>query len=176
MGHTNIEIKARCSEPEKIRKLLRERGAGFKGVDNQTDTYYKVPKGRLKLRQGNIENSLIFYERPDRAGPKRADVRLFTLDKDSAISEVINSALEVLVVVKKKREIYFIKNIKFHIDEVECLGSFVEIEVIDTTGRIGTKKLTQQCDEYMRLFEITKDHLLSNSYSDMLLELNANLS
>lgn len=175
MGHTNIEIKARCTEPEKIRKLLIGRGADFKGVDNQTDTYYKVPKGRLKLRQGNIENSLIFYKRPDQAGPKQADVRLFMLDKESALSEVMSSALEVLVLVKKKREIYLLENVKFHIDEVDSLGSFVEIEAIDAQGRIGTEKLTQQCAEYVQLLGITKDKLVSNSYSDMLLELNTNL-
>ena len=171
MGHTNIEIKARCTEPEKITEILAEQGADFKGIDNQTDTYYKVPKGRLKLRQGNIENSLIFYERSDQPGPKRADVRLFALDNDSALFGVLSSALEVLVVVKKKREIYFIDNVKFHIDEVDCLGSFVEIEAIDAQGRIGTEKLTQQCAEYMQLFEITKDQLVSCSYSDMLLKL-----
>ena len=61
MGHTNIEIKAHCKDPEKIKNILTERDADFKGLDYQTDTYYKVPKGRLKLRRGNIENSLIFY-------------------------------------------------------------------------------------------------------------------
>jgi adenylate cyclase class 2 len=172
MGHTNIEIKARCAEPEKIKKFLAEQGADFKGIDHQTDTYYKVPKGRLKLRQGNIENCLIFYERSNQPGPKRADVRLFTLEKDSALAEVISSALEILVVVKKKREIYFLDNVKFHIDEVDCLGSFVEIEAIDAEGRIGAEKLTQQCAEYMHLFKITKDQLVACSYSDMLLELN----
>ena len=61
MSHTNIEIKACCAAPEEIREVLAEQGADFKGIDHQTDIYYKVPKGRLKLRQGNIENSLIFY-------------------------------------------------------------------------------------------------------------------
>ena len=61
MGHTNIEIKARCAQPEKATQILRRKGADFKGLDHQTDTYYKVPKGRLKLRRGNIENTLIFY-------------------------------------------------------------------------------------------------------------------
>jgi adenylate cyclase class 2 len=171
MAHTNIEIKARCKDPEKTRKFLAEKSADFKGLDHQTDTYYKVPKGRLKLRRGNIENSLIFYQRPDRPGLKRADVRLFKLEKDNTLSDILNSALETLVVVKKKREIYFIDNVKFHIDEVDRLGSFVEIEAIDTDGTIGTEKLSQQCAEYMCLFKITKDRLISNSYSDMLLEL-----
>lgn len=171
MSHTNIEIKARCTEPEKIRKILAEKNADFKGIDHQIDMYYKVPKGRLKIRRGNIENSLIFYQRPDRPAPKRADVSLFKLEKDNTLSDILNSALETLVVVKKKREIYFIDNVKFHIDEVDCLGSFIEIEAIDTHGTIGTEKLSQQCAEYMHLFQIKEDNLLSNSYSDILLEL-----
>ena len=96
MGHTNIEIKARCTAPEKIRKVLIDQGADLKGIDHQTDTYYKVPKGRLKLRQGNIENSLVFYQRPDRPGPKKADVKLLKLEKENTLSDILNTALEVL--------------------------------------------------------------------------------
>ena len=48
----NSEIKARCTDQEAVRHYLREHGADFKGTDHQIDTYFHVPKGRLKLRQG----------------------------------------------------------------------------------------------------------------------------
>ena len=57
----NSEIKARCADQEAVRHYLREHGADFKGTDHQIDTYFDVPEGRLKLRQGPIENNLIFY-------------------------------------------------------------------------------------------------------------------
>ncbi|MFO0468690.1 MAG: adenylate cyclase, partial [Bacteroidota bacterium] len=57
-----IEIKARCSNPSKVRQLLLQQpNIQFIGVDEQVDTYFKIPSGRLKLREGNIENSLIYY-------------------------------------------------------------------------------------------------------------------
>ncbi len=72
--------------------------------------------------------------------------------------------------VKKKREIYFIKNVKFHLDEVTQLGSFVEIEAIDEDGSIGIKELDARCNSYLTMFGIEETDLISNSYSDMLLE------
>lgn len=70
----------------------------------------------------------------------------------------------------KHREIYFIDNIKFHIDTIKGLGDFVEIEVIDITGTKDKKQLYEQCDKYMKLFNIKDDDLVSVSYSDMLLD------
>ena len=170
MGHVNIEIKARCGEPGKVREVLRSAGAECKGTDRQTDTYFRVAEGRLKLRQGNIENALIFYRRPDEAGPKRADVSLYRTGGDAALGEVLAAALPVLVVVRKVREIYFLENVKFHIDAVEGLGEFVEIEAIDADGTIGTGKLQQQCERYMEQFGIEASDLVKDSYSDMLLK------
>ena len=174
MSITNVEIKARCSDPGKFRNILKSENADFKGIDCQTDAYFKVPRGRLKLREGNIENSLIFYNRPDTAGPKQADVCFCQLKPGSGLKEVLINALDVLVTVSKKREIYLIGNIKFHIDTVQHLGSFIEIEAIDATGQIGRDKLLVQCQQYMELFGIVDDDLVDCSYSDMLIESRCN--
>lgn len=76
MEYLNVEIKARCRNPEFIRNYLRSKNAKFTGVDKQTDTYFEVSAGRLKLREGNIENNLIFYNRNNQAGPKCSFFRL----------------------------------------------------------------------------------------------------
>ena len=89
MPHVNIEIKARCNDHEKIRGILKSRNADFKGIDHQIDTYFKVNNGRLKLREGNIENHLIFYQRSDQEGPKQSDVILYDFDLGSMLSEVL---------------------------------------------------------------------------------------
>lgn len=174
MGHVNIEIKARCGDAERVRRVLRGQGADFRGVDHQVDTYFAVSRGRLKLRQGNIENALIFYERPDQAGPKRADVKLLRTDAAQAalLHETLTAALATSVVVDKQREIYFIDNVKFHIDRVEGLGEFVEIEAIDENGTIGAEALGRQCDAYIALLAIDAADLVHVSYSDLLMELN----
>ncbi len=85
----------------------------------------------------------------------------------------MSKSLGVLVVVDKQREIYFIDNVKFHIDNVKGLGLFVEIEAIDKDGSIGKSKLLQQCEHYMNLFNIERKDLISISYSDLLLNLNS---
>jgi adenylate cyclase class 2 len=169
VGHINIEIKARCPNPQRVRELLLARHAEFRGVDQQIDTYFHAPQGRLKLREGCIENSLVYYEREDQAGPKQANVSLVSLAPHSGIKEILTKVLGVLVVVEKQREIYFIDNVKFHIDVVAGLGSFVEIEAIDLDGSHDKEKLLKQCQEFMSLFTIAERELVAVSYSDLLL-------
>lgn len=170
MGFLNIEIKAYCSNPENIEQILSDEHAEYKGLDQQIDTYFNVPGGRLKLREGNIENSLIFYHREDKTGPKKSRVRLYKTQPESSLKELLIHALGIKVIVDKKRKIYFIKNIKFHIDEVQDLGSFVEIEAIDKEGNIGEAVLLEQCERYIQKFGILKGDLISVSYSDLLLK------
>lgn len=168
----NVEIKARLVDPAFVRKTLKELKADFRGIDNQTDTYFNCPNGRLKLRQGNIENSLIFYRRPDNTGPRESEVNLTRLAPGTNLRETLAAALGVKVRVKKTREIYFAGNVKFHIDNVEGLGAYCEIEAIDETGSIGRDELYRQCRHYMALLRISESHTLDCSYSDLLLGLS----
>ena len=169
MANINIEIKARSNDQDTIRGILKSKNAEFKGVDHQIDTYFKVNSDRLKLREGEIENHLIHYQRENKEGPKQSDVILFNSDPGSSLKELLTKALGVLVVVDKKREIYFIDNVKFHIDTVKDLGTFIEIEAIDNAGDIGKDKLLKQCQFFLDLFKIPQKDLVSVSYSDLLL-------
>lgn len=169
MKRLNVEIKARCEEPEKVRDALKGRNALFIGVDHQKDTYFRVRDGRLKLREGNIENALIYYQRENTQGPKKSDVILYQ-DPAPPLKEILSKGMGVLVVVDKQREIYFIDNVKFHIDTVKDLGSFVEIEAIDEDGSIGETKLLEQCMFYLKLFQIDEADLIPGSYCDLLLK------
>jgi predicted adenylyl cyclase CyaB len=171
MNHNNIEIKARCSDASFIRNYLLQHNADFKGTDLQTDTYFKVNNGRLKLRQGNIENSLIYYNREDKAGPKLSEVALYPVAGNSKLlKKALLQANGIKAEVKKKRDIYFIENVKFHIDEVQSLGSFVEIEAIDLDGSKGIDFIKNQCDFYIKELQIKDEDLLTMSYSDMLMK------
>ncbi|MDO8590781.1 MAG: class IV adenylate cyclase [bacterium] len=168
MSHLNVEIKAKCLDHNKVRRVLKSQGADFRGTDHQVDTYFKVNSGRLKLREGNIENFLIYYDRENKEGPKESKIILFKNNPDSTLKDILINANGILTVVDKKREIYFIKNVKFHIDIVESLGSFIEIEAIDKDGSLGKDKLYVQCQEYMKLLGISESDLISGSYSDLL--------
>lgn len=170
MPHLNIEIKARCPDQDTIREILKENKADFKGIDHQIDTYFKVKQGRLKLRNGNIENSLVYYEREDQPGPKPSQVNLYNHSPSPDLKELLTKSLGILAIVDKRRGIYFIENVKFHLDQVEKLGKFVEIEAIDKEGTIGKDKLYEQCQFYLNLFKIPQENLISLSYSDLLLQ------
>ncbi len=170
MSFLNIEIKARCSDPGVIRNILSQRNAIFKGEDHQVDTYFNCRHGRLKLREGNIEHHLIHYNRQDEIGPKKSIVTLYQPEPNSSLKQILIDSLGILTIVDKKREIYFIDNIKFHIDQVIRLGSFIEIEAIDFSGTIGVEQLHHQCEEYIKLFQIQTTDLIDCSYSDLLLQ------
>ena len=170
MTYLNIEIKASSNNSDKIRNYLLENNAQFKGTDLQTDTYFNVKNGRLKLREGNIENNLIFYERNNEAGPKSSNFVLTKIQEPDKLKESLTKANGVKVIVKKKREIYYIANVKFHLDEVEGLGSFVEIEAGNMIADLAKEELQKQCEFYMQQFEIEEKDLIEISYSDMLIE------
>ncbi|MDB5198029.1 MAG: adenylate cyclase [Flaviaesturariibacter sp.] len=166
----NYEFKAKTDRLDKLESLLKEKGPRYVGEDHQTDTYFNVPAGRLKLREGNIENTLIQYHRTNVAGAKQSDVLLYHHHPDPSLKAVLVKALGVKVVVDKRRRIYFIDNVKFHFDTVESLGTFVEVEAIDSDGSIGLEKLKEQCAFYSQLFEIQPEDYLAESYSDLLLK------
>lgn len=170
MKFINIEIKARTTQADFIRDYLRKAGADYKGTDVQTDTYFKAPSGRLKLRQGKIENNLIYYDRPNQEGPKQSDFLLQPVQDSEGLKTILTKALGIKVTVTKTREIYYIQNIKFHIDQLEGLGSFVEIEAGNKLADLSVEELHEQCRFYMQEFGIKDEDLLSHSYSDMLLE------
>jgi len=176
--HINYEIKARTSEKqqERIREILEINKAEFWGVNNQTDTYFKVKEGRLKLRRGDTENCLIYYERKNQKDTKEAKVKLFNNQgKIGVLERITRKSHDVLIEVIKQREIYFIGNVKVHIDKVNELGTFLEIEAqseLDEEGisKISLDKLKEQCNYHKNLFKIKDYQLIKGSYSDMLLK------
>ncbi|MCD4683717.1 MAG: class IV adenylate cyclase [Bacteroidales bacterium] len=168
----NIEIKAYCSDPQFIETILHEKNAEFVGTDHQVDTYFNCSKGRLKLREGNIENALIQYNRDNIAGPKKSDVLLYKTKPGSGLKEILSKSIGIRVIVNKERKIFFIDNIKFHIDKVKGLGSFIEIEAIDKTGKMDQTKLFEQCQRYLTKFGIRETDLIDVSYSDLLIQKN----
>lgn len=172
----NVEIKARCQNPDKVEKILLENGADYKGLDHQTDTYFNVKNGRLKMRIGNIEKSLIFYNRPNKKGPKQSTFNLFRTDNIDELKPLLESSLGVMVEVKKHRKIFFLDHVKFHIDEVDGLGDFVEIEAGDLEVDRSLEKLRELCDYYIDLLGVKEENLINISYSDMLMQKGINES
>ena len=171
MNKKIIECKVKVNNTAAALGNLLKLNPLFKGEDHQIDTYFNATVGRLKLREGNIENALIQYSRENVAGTKLSQVVLYKHESSPALKEILTAQLGIIIAVDKIRKIYFVDNVKFHFDEVKGLGSFVEIEAIDEDGSLEIDQLQQQCDDYIRLLELDRADMQTHSYSDMLLNL-----
>ena len=169
-----VEIKARCVDPEKKATLIRNAGATLISSELQEDTFYRVNRGRLKLRRSKTDRYLIGYRRPDQSGPKHCLVNLYAYRDADRLDKVLTEALGVRVSVKKMRDVYRLENVKFHIDRVQGLGSFVEIEVLGLRGKNSVEELRKTCEKYMRLLEIQLEDLVEAAYADLLEEASSN--
>lgn len=165
MKHVNFEFKARLRDEKVIRAALKRVRARYLGTDHQVDTYFRVPRGRLKVREGRIENALIFYERANSPRARRAKIEMTLLPGRNAVRAILARTFPVLTVVDKRREIYLAGNVKIHLDRVRGLGRFVEVEAISRSGSLA--KVRQQARRFQKLFQIPNRDLVGQSYSDM---------
>jgi adenylate cyclase class IV len=168
----NIEVKARANDWEG----QRARAAKLTGVApvllEQIDTFFKVPAGRLKLRQITPEQGeLIFYQRPDQLGPKRSDYSVAVTDRPEALRETLAQALGVYGEVKKRRWLYvseiFGGHTRIHFDEVKGLGQHIELEVILQEGQ-SPEEGEAIAERYREALDILDDDLIDCAYLDLL--------
>ena len=128
---TNLEIKARCADLDAVRERARAVANSHLGIDRQTDTYFATSQGRLKLRESSLSGGqLIPYLRPDQRGPKNSDYGVIPIEEPERIKALLAEILGVHRVVRKLREIWLHENVRIHLDQVEGLGSFVELEAV----------------------------------------------
>lgn len=171
MNIKNFEFKAKVNHIKTYEDKLLTLNPDFKGTDFQIDTYFNTKEGRLKLREGNIENSLINYDREDTSDAKESQIILYQHEPNIALKNILTKQLGIKVIVSKERKIYFIDNVKFHFDKVENLGTFIEVEAIDNEDKFTIEELKNQCDKYFDFFELDKKDLIDKSYSDLILDM-----
>lgn len=169
----NREFKAKVDQIDTYERLLQEKHPKFIGTDFQRDIYYKVDHGRkLKLREGNIENALIYYERPELAEEKSASILVYRHQPDSGLKMILETLHGIDIIVFKERKIYFCDNVKIHFDKVEKLGCFIEVEAIaDEKANLSNELLEAQCHDFRQYLGIAKKQLMALSYADLLKQL-----
>lgn len=127
----NVEFKAELRDPDLALPICLELGAKMVGTLEQTDTYYRVADARLKKRETVGEpTEWIFYQRPDISRPKLSQFMIYS--EAEALERFGVVPLPVWVVVRKSRELLLHGNVRIHIDQVEGLGAFVELEAMIT--------------------------------------------
>ena len=164
----NIEIKARVENIEVLKvKIVNLYNIKAHEIF-QTDTFFNVEKGRLKLRTfSNNTGELIFYERNNSAGPKRSDYFVYKTDNPDELKKLLEISLGIRGIVRKKRLLYLVGNTRIHLDEVDNLGSFLELEVILNPKQTENEG-KQIVKDFMQKLDIKKKDLIDLAYIDLL--------
>lgn len=165
----NLEIKAPVADPAAFRARAASLATETVGVDDQVDTYFRVPRGRLKLRESSLAGGqLIPYRRPDDDGPRRADYQVIPVADPDGLKALLTTMLGVHRVVRKRREIWLHENVRIHLDAVEGLGDFMELEAV-FDGRAESEAAEQE--KVARLMEalgVDGASLVATSYEALL--------
>jgi homotetrameric cytidine deaminase len=167
----NIELKAIDPDPERSLAVCRELGAEDHGVLRQRDTYFRTRAGRLKLREEEPGGAtLIQYDRPDAAQARESRYRLSPVPEPDVLRASLDQALGTLVVVDKARHLFLWEDVRIHLDTVEGLGSFVELEGVAPAD----SDLSAEHEKVAHLRErLGIEAILTDSYSDRLLGADA---
>ncbi|PQO32298.1 CYTH domain-containing protein [Bremerella cremea] len=164
----NTEIKARLTRRSDVEDRIVPLADSGPVVLKQVDHFYRVPEGRLKLRQINGEHAeLIFYRRSDLAGPKTSHYRRVPIIHPEQLGLLLTDALQLIGTVKKTRTLYLIGQTRIHLDEVEDLGSYLELEVVLTDDQAEEEGQAIAFDLMSKL-DITEDDLVEGAYFDHL--------
>ncbi len=164
----NIELKARCENLGRLRESLKSLGAEGQEPERQIDTYFRVAHGRLKLRESlQSDPELIYYARGDVAGARESHYEIYLVEDPEGLKAILKKALGVQAVVAKRREIYLIGNVRVHLDKVQDLGVFVELEgVVENPMELGS--IADEVQRLQQALGIESRELIKESYSDLM--------
>jgi predicted adenylyl cyclase CyaB len=167
---TNIEIKVRCDDLDAVRRRAVALGATVSGQMNQRDTFFPAPDGRLKLRELDGHGELIAYRRPDTATAKASQFLLFRTDRPDDLRRTLELALGTCGIVVKTRQLLLCRHTRIHLDAVDGLGTFVELETVitdqseaaarseldDVAAALGLDRMASVSGAYVDLVESSK--------------------
>ena len=165
---SNIEIKARARNFAAIRTRAEQLSDRPVEVLPQEDTFFNTPQGRLKLRVFAAgQGQLIYYTRPDQEGPKRSDYHISLTSDPENLKRVLALAYGIRGVVRKTRYLYLVGQTRVHLDNVEGLGQFMELEVVIQEGQSDAEGQSL-AEELMASLGVEKSDLLEGAYMDLL--------
>lgn len=165
---SNIEIKARVDDPERLRRLAEALSDTPAETIEQHDTFFPCSQGRFKLRQFSPEaGELIFYSRADVAGPKQSHYAIAPTSSPASLLAVLSAALGVQRTVTKTRVLLRVGQTRIHLDWVRGLGTFVELEVVLRDGQLPDEG-DRIARELMTALNIRECDLVEGAYADLL--------
>lgn len=161
----NVEWKGELLDFGKAERICAELGARRMGILEQRDTYFVVPDGRLKRREcTGRADEWIHYFRSDAPGARNSEYTLHTTEEAAARFDL--DALEPWVVVAKRRTLYLSAEVRIHLDRVERLGSFFELEAL-VNERQSAPEAERALAELLRALKPVLGAPVPSSYSDL---------
>ena len=167
-GNRNIEIKARVADLAAVE--ARAGAIADSGPEDiaQDDTFFDCPRGRLKLRElAPGQGQLIHYHRPDQGGPKLSDYVIAPTSDPAALREALTRAYGVAGRVRKHRRLYLAGRTRIHLDRVEGLGDFMELEVVLRAGD-DTAGGEAEARRIMQALGVAEADLVEGAYVDLM--------
>ncbi|MFH1314228.1 MAG: class IV adenylate cyclase [Candidatus Eisenbacteria bacterium] len=164
----NIEVKARVKDLTSLQARVEEIADSGPALIEQVDTFFKCYHGRLKLRESpGADGELIFYVRPDSLEPVESCYSRIVVSDSAGILDALSQAMGVKAIVRKRRALYHVGQTRIHLDEVEGLGNFVELEVVlrsDESPGDGTRIARS----LMERLGVSNEDLVEVAYADLL--------
>jgi adenylate cyclase class IV len=169
----NIEIKARIESIEALEPIVASLATQGPALIDQDDTFFRCDTGRLKLRAFSAnDGELIYYRRPDDAGPRTSFYLRSPTSAPDALRESLTLAYGQAGRVRKRRTLYLIGRTRVHLDRVERLGAFLELEVVLGDDE-GTEQGIAEAHRLMRRFAIAPGRLIGSAYVDLIRDASA---
>lgn len=163
----NVEVKARISNWKRQCGLAERLSGNPPEIVHQRDIFYDTKAGRLKLRfLSPHRGELILYHRPDETGPKRSDYTIHHTGDPSVLHSILESSMGAIGTIAKRRLVYHAGQTRIHLDEVEGLGRFIELEVVLREGR-DEKEGAGIARDFMKRLEIRDEDLIDKAYIDL---------
>jgi adenylate cyclase class IV len=164
---TNVEIKARVGDIDDLRTRARTLAGGEPERLFQEDTYFLVAEGRLKLRAfGDGTGELIYYERDDDSEPAPSTYLISPVSDVPALAAALSAALGVRGIVRKEREVFMVGRTRVHVDIVDGMGTFMELEVV-LGPRDSEEDGRAEAERLMEALAVRPEDLLEGSYIDL---------
>lgn len=163
----NVEVKARIPSVEALLPAACALADGEPELITQDDTFFRVPMGRLKLREfadGSAE--LIHYQRPDTPAAKLSDYRRLAV-QPAPMRELLERALEGAGRVVKQRWLLHVGQTRIHLDRVAGLGDFMELEVVLREDQ-SQDEGTAIAEGLMRELGLARAERIAGAYVDLL--------
>ncbi|OFQ41564.1 class IV adenylate cyclase [Achromobacter xylosoxidans] len=164
----NIEIKARVASLAAVESLAAALSGKEPVAIAQDDTFFACPDGRLKLRVfSDGTGELIFYRRADDTGPKESFYVISPTSSPDTLRDALGLAYGVIGRVRKQRLLFMAGRTRIHLDRVEGLGEFLELEVVLRDGESAAAGMAE-ARELLASLRIAPEQLVSGAYLDLL--------